>query len=914
MRHSHTKPPTLPALFADARHARRCLADGQFQHAVGLALECRRLDKLHDAVARAGTDAPACLAYALRLCQSAAVSPRQFRVSVLRALVPLLLQASNSGSVGGPDVVAVCQCLQAVGDPAGVAAQLEALCSAPAGDGHLVALQVAFDLFENDQPEFLGAVAQALSPHAAAAPPPADGATAMETETPADSDVRVKLRRVLSGEVPMGLHLAFSSSRNAADVQLLKTLKASVEPRNSVCHGAVVAANGIAHCGTTCDTFLRENLDWLGRATNWAKFSATASLGAIHKGHVTHGRALMAPYLPREGGGGSGSPYAEGGALYALGLIYAQHGTPIRSFLAQCLRNASSEVVQHGACLGLGLAAMAIGADDEDPSAAPVMAPPPAADDAAAAPVAPPAAPAAQSAAAAAPTGSALFEDLKAVLYTDSAVAGEAAGLAMGLLLAGRASDKVHEMVAYAHDTSHEKIIRGLAVGLALTCYGREEEAQPLIETLFRDADPLLRYGGAFAVGLAYRGTGHNAAVSRLLHAAVSDVSDDVRRAAVMSLGFVLAGQPEQVPQVVALLAESYNPHVRYGAAMALGLGCCATGNKDALALLEPLASDGTDFVRQGAHIATALLLLQQPEGARVGPFRRQLDKVIADKHEDALAKMGAILAAGILDAGGRNATLALRSHSGAWRSSAFLGLALFVQHWYWYPLVSCLSVALSPSAMIGVTPDLVAPVFTVTSAAKPSTFAYALPVSATATKEVTKAAAAVLSTTAKAKAKQIKKEAEKKAAEAAAAAAGGGAATAMDTGDAPAAPPPAGGDASAPMDADGAAAAPAAKVEESHAVLSNPCRVVPAQERLIRWDEKGRYQPIKRAGAGILIVRDSRPDEHVEVALRLPEPTPAAPAAAAEAATPAAAPLPALLEEEPVPPEAFEYVEEEAQ
>ena len=37
------------------------------------------------------------------------------------------------------------------------------------------------------------------------------------------------------------------------------------------------------HCGTTSDTFLRNNLEWLARATNWAKFTATASLGVIHK-------------------------------------------------------------------------------------------------------------------------------------------------------------------------------------------------------------------------------------------------------------------------------------------------------------------------------------------------------------------------------------------------------------------------------------------------------------------------------------------------------------------------------------------------------------------------------------------------------------------------------------------------------
>ena len=37
---------------------------------------------------------------------------------------------------------------------------------------------------------------------------------------------------------------------------------------------------------------------------------------------------------------------------------------------------------------------------------------------------------------------------------------------------------------------------------------------------------------------------------------------------------------PEQCPSVVSLLSESYNPHVRFGAAMALGIACAGTGLK----------------------------------------------------------------------------------------------------------------------------------------------------------------------------------------------------------------------------------------------------------------------------------------------------------------------------------------------
>lgn len=57
---------------------------------------------------------------------------------------------------------------------------------------------------------------------------------------------------------------------------------------------------------------------------------------------VLQGRALMAPYLPQDRV--APSPYSEGGALYALGLIHANHGQDIRQFILQCLRDTSEEV------------------------------------------------------------------------------------------------------------------------------------------------------------------------------------------------------------------------------------------------------------------------------------------------------------------------------------------------------------------------------------------------------------------------------------------------------------------------------------------------------------------------------------------------------------------------------------------
>lgn len=73
------------------------------------------------------------------------------------------------------------------------------------------------------------------------------------------------------------------------------------------------------------DTFLRDNLDWMGRASNWAKFTATASIGVVHRGHMKESMNLLQPYLPQ--GGVSALPYSEGGALYALGLIHSNKGS-----------------------------------------------------------------------------------------------------------------------------------------------------------------------------------------------------------------------------------------------------------------------------------------------------------------------------------------------------------------------------------------------------------------------------------------------------------------------------------------------------------------------------------------------------------------------------------------------------------
>ncbi|KNC55789.1 26S proteasome non-ATPase regulatory subunit 1 [Thecamonas trahens ATCC 50062] len=638
-----------------------------------------------------------------------------------------------------------------------------------------------------------------------------------------------KVHYILTGEPSIEIYLQFLYNASNTDPLILEKLKEQVANGKSVLHSGVVFANSLMCAGTTSDAFLHDNMEWLSKATHWARFNATASLGVIHKGHLSEGLSLLAPYLPAAGQA-AGSPYSEGGALYGLGIINANHGAGVSKYLLNALRAAGGdEVVLHGAALGLGVASMATH-DNE--------------------------------------AYTALFD----LLNHDQAVAGEAAGVGMGLVMLGSAdADVLGRMLAYARQTQHEKIIRGVAMGIALLNYGREERADVLIDELMRDKDALLRYGGMYTIAMAYCGTSNNRAVRKLLRIAVSDVSDDVRRAAVTALGFVLFREPTQIPKVVSLLSASYNPHVRHGAAMALGIGCAGTALPAAVELLEPLLDDTTDFVRQGALIALAMVLVQSNEKAvpKVTAIREKFLTIIGDKHEDVMAKFGALLAAGIIDAGGRNVTISCLSRDGHNSMSAIVGLALFTQFWYWYPYIHMISLAFLPTAVIGLDANLQLPVFSFKSNAPPSAFAYPPRTKVPEAKEATRVDTYVLSVTSKAKARGKDTNNAPEPGADAGAAADADAPAPMDTtsDDSEAKPAPAGGD-----NDDAAATSsdpstdPAPKPEPAFELLENPARVTLPQAAVIDLSADARYTPVKASSAhagisGIILLEDSTPD-----------------------------------------------------
>lgn len=618
-----------------------------------------------------------------------------------------------------------------------------------------VAYQIAFDMYDNSTQEFLKKVRSNLP----GTSPPTSGTLAPEqpahenngqapesepllqetiTSAPEFNSVNGTVAQqehllpeeekayksigdILRGTKTIELNLEFLYRNNHTDKHILNKIKDSLEARNSIFHTAVSLANAFMHAGTTNDRFFRDNLEWLGKAVNWSKFTATAALGVIHRGNLGQGQKLLEPYLPKERieGTNTGSAYSQGGSLYALGLIYANHETLALDLIRGHFKNATEEVVLHGGALGLGVAGMATG--DQG-----------------------------------------IYEDLRSVLYADSALNGEAVGIAMGLIMLGTGNfQALEDMIQYAHETQHEKIVRGLALGMALIMYGRQETADELVNGLLDDPDPILRYGGIQTLALAYCGTGSNKAVRKLLHVAVSDVSDDVRRIAVMSLGFILFRKPNSVPRMVELLSESYNPHVRYGAAMALGISCAGTGLDEAIDLLEPMIKDPTDFVRQGALISLSMIMVQQNEAMnpKVGTIRKTLQKAIGDRHEDAMTKFGSAVSLGIMDAGGRNCTISLQTQTGNLNMAGIVGMAVFTQYWYWFPLTHFLSLSFTPTSVIALDQDLEVPSFRFHSATRPSLFDYPPEQEAKVEDAPEKVKTAVLSTTAQAKRRAQKKE-----------------------------------------------------------------------------------------------------------------------------------------------------------
>lgn len=107
--------------------------------------------------------------------------------------------------------------------------------------------------------------------------------------------------------------------------------------------------------------------------------------------------------------------------------------------------------------------------------------------------------------------------------------------------------------------------------------------------------------------------------------------------------------------------------------------------------------------------------------------------------------------------------TVSLQSRTGHTNLPAVVGMLVFTQFWYWFPLAHFISLTFTPTALIGLNADLKMPKIEYRSGAKPSLYGYPAPLEEKKEKEREKVSTAVLSITAKAKKKEAEKKKEEK-------------------------------------------------------------------------------------------------------------------------------------------------------
>jgi 26S proteasome regulatory subunit N2 len=114
------------------------------------------------------------------------------------------------------------------------------------------------------------------------------------------------------------------------------------------------------------------------------------------------------------------------------------------------------------------------------------------------------------------------------------------------------------------------------------------------------------------------------------------------------------------------------------------------------------------------------------------------------------------------VDAGGRNCTLVLGSNDGFTKMTSAIGLALWLQHWHWYPMMHFFSLALTPTFTIGLNRDLKFPKsFEIQCNNRPSLYAYPKKLEEKKEEKKKRVETVTLSTTAKNKARLARKKAK---------------------------------------------------------------------------------------------------------------------------------------------------------
>ncbi|KAG4220992.1 hypothetical protein PC116_g30530, partial [Phytophthora cactorum] len=227
------------------------------------------------------------------------VQERAFRDDILQLVLDIL----TSGRAKDPDYFSIAKCIVYLNKDEQARTVIQHLIKTETVEATAIAYQFAFDLYDNGTQEFLGKVISGLPkgdpPAEKKEDEPAGGSERQPLLSDVESGEEVdekkaaiyrNIRSILDGTKTIKLNLEFLYRNNRTDLSILNKVRDSLEGRHSIFHTAVTFCNAFMNQGTTNDKFFRDNLEWLGKAVNWSKFTATAALGVIHRGNLSQSR------------------------------------------------------------------------------------------------------------------------------------------------------------------------------------------------------------------------------------------------------------------------------------------------------------------------------------------------------------------------------------------------------------------------------------------------------------------------------------------------------------------------------------------------------------------------------------------------------------------------------------------------
>lgn len=240
-------------------------ANGNYEHALGIALEARETDQVQNILV-ASQYQPKLLQYASKTLSELVTNKlfRQQALQVVAACWEQQLQQQQQETTYKSAAVDLVLVHQLLGQAAQVAHVLQALLQGTEQD-FLLGLQLCFDLVDNGDQAFVARVAQTLLQAPTTTTTDADAAHVSRYD---------QARRVLVGGFSSELALSFLHKQSNADRLIMDNLKKMLEERasgsrSSILHNSAVMTHSFLYAGTTNDSFLRDHLDWMKKASNW---------------------------------------------------------------------------------------------------------------------------------------------------------------------------------------------------------------------------------------------------------------------------------------------------------------------------------------------------------------------------------------------------------------------------------------------------------------------------------------------------------------------------------------------------------------------------------------------------------------------------------------------------------------------